>query len=96
VSGDKVLLTATAQNPGRLVRLLCRAPAPLAAARNRPLDINSLRRRVPPMILREHQIDEQGRMTVPTLIKLGDVLHIPARRTAAFVLANRPSQPRAF
>jgi hypothetical protein len=48
------------------------------------------------MILREHQIDEQGRMTVPTLIKLGDVLHIPARRTAAFVLANRPSQPRAF
>ena len=84
MSGDKVLLTATAQNPGRLARLL-------AAARNRLLDINSLRKRVPPMI-HEHQIDEQGRMTVLTLIKLGDVLRIPARRTAAFG-SRKPTVP---
>jgi hypothetical protein len=49
----------------------------------RQRDINSPRKQVLPMI-HEHHIDVQGRMTVLILIKLGDVLRIPARRTAAF------------
>ena len=54
-------------------------------------DINSVRKQVLPMI-HEHQIDMQGRMTVVILIKLGDVLRIPARRTAASC-SRKPTVP---
>jgi hypothetical protein len=45
----------------------------------------------------EHQIDVQGRMAVHEagnliLIKLGDVLRMPARRTAAFC-SGKPTVP---
>jgi hypothetical protein len=40
----------------------------------------------------EHQVDVQGRMTVLILIKLGDALRTPARRTAAFC-SREPTAP---
>jgi hypothetical protein len=47
-------------------------------------------------MIHEHQIEVQGRMTVLILIKLGDALRIPARRTAAFWLRKLTVPPRAF